>query len=147
MSEFVRNGCPNSVVIRSFVGRSCDWTRINEIIPWEVFRPRLKKVWREPGKERKSNAGRKLWDEIVMFKALILCALYKQQRNTRDENESIRKGGVPGEWKENPSRGAQKDTDARWTKKRGASYYGYKNHVNVDREHKFIRGYEVTVGL
>ena len=43
--------------------------------------------------------------------------------------------------------GSEKDTDARWTKKRGASYYGYKNHVNVDREHKFIRGYKVTVGL
>ena len=67
-----------------------------------------------------------------------------KQRNTREENESIRKGEVPGEWKQNPSREAQKDTEARWTKKRGISYYGYKNYVNVDREHKFIRGYEVT---
>ena len=50
--------------------------KLNEIIPWEVFRSRLKKVWREFGRERKSNAGRKPWDEIVMFKALILCALY-----------------------------------------------------------------------
>jgi IS5 family transposase len=34
--------------------------------------------------------------------------------------------------------------DARWTKKHGKSHYGYKNHVNVDRRHKFIRDYEAT---
>ena len=50
--------------------------KLNAIIPWEMFRPRLRSVWREPQKERKSNAGRKPWDEIVMFKAIILCALY-----------------------------------------------------------------------
>ncbi len=39
---------------------------------------------------------------------------------------------------------AQKDTDAKWTKKRGVSYYGYKNHVNVDEKNKFIRCYGMT---
>ncbi len=34
--------------------------------------------------------------------------------------------------------------DARWTRKHGKSHYGYKNHVNVDRRHKFIRDYEAT---
>ena len=38
----------------------------------------------------------------------------------------------------------QKDTDARWTKKHGKSHYGYKNHINVDKEHKLIRRYAVT---
>ncbi|MDE0812288.1 MAG: IS5 family transposase, partial [Alphaproteobacteria bacterium] len=38
----------------------------------------------------------------------------------------------------------QKDTDARWTKKRGQSHYGYKNHINVDRRHKLVRRYHVT---
>ena len=197
--------------------------RINAIIPWELFRPRLKSVWREPEGKRKSSAGRKPWDEIVMFKAIVLCALYNlsddqveyqildrlsfmrflglgltdrvpdaktvwmyrdklaragvieqlfadfddylgrrgykamggqiidasiisvpKQRNTRDENKKTKKGEVPREWKRNPSRRTQKDTDARWTKKRGTSYYGYKNHVNVDAGHKFIRDYEVT---
>ena len=33
-------------------------------------------MWREPDRKRKSNAGRKPWDEIVMYKAIILCALY-----------------------------------------------------------------------
>ncbi len=65
------------------------------------------------------------------------------QRNTREENEKIKKTGTaPEEWSE--SKKAQKDTDARWTKKRNRSYFGYKNHVNVDRKHKFIRAYRVT---
>lgn len=38
----------------------------------------------------------------------------------------------------------QKDIDARWTKKRGHHYYGYKNHINVDVKHKLIRRYQVT---
>ena len=38
----------------------------------------------------------------------------------------------------------QKDEDARWTKKHGKSYYGYKNHINIDKEHKLIRRYAVT---
>ena len=33
-------------------------------------------------------------------------------------------------------RGIQKDTDTRWTTKHGTSLYGYKTHVNVDRQHK-----------
>jgi len=50
--------------------------KLNAIIPWEMFRPRLRSVRRKPEGERKSNTGRKPWDEIVMFKAIILCALY-----------------------------------------------------------------------
>ncbi|MGZ9076295.1 MAG: transposase [Burkholderiaceae bacterium] len=34
--------------------------------------------------------------------------------------------------------------DARWTMKHGRSFFGYKNHVNVDRTHKLIRRYAVT---
>jgi Transposase DDE domain len=36
------------------------------------------------------------------------------------------------------------DKDARWTKKYGKSYFGYKNHVNVDKTHELIRRYAVT---
>lgn len=43
-----------------------------------------------------------------------------------------------------PNMRAQKDVDARWTKKHGRSHYGYKNHVNVDRKYKLIRRYHVT---
>ena len=38
----------------------------------------------------------------------------------------------------------QKDRDARWTKRHGQSFFGYKNHVNADAKHKLIRRYEVT---
>ena len=50
--------------------------KINAVVPWEAFRSRLENVWRKPPDKRKSNAGCKPWDAIVMFKAIILCALY-----------------------------------------------------------------------
>ncbi len=50
--------------------------RINSIVRWEDFRCRLEAAWRKPPEERKSNAGCKPWDAVVMFKAIILCALY-----------------------------------------------------------------------
>ena len=34
--------------------------------------------------------------------------------------------------------------DARWTKKRGETEYGYKDHVVVCQKTKFVRDYEVT---
>jgi len=50
--------------------------KIDEVVPWEDFRPRLEAAWRKPAGERKSPAGRKPWDAVVMFKAIVLCALY-----------------------------------------------------------------------
>ena len=50
----------------------------------------------------------------------------------------------PRAWKKDPSKNRQKDKDARWTKKHGKSFYGYKNHVNADARHKLIRQYDVT---
>jgi IS5 family transposase len=41
-----------------------------------IFRPSLDAVWRSPMGERKSPAGRKPWDAVVMFKTIVLCALY-----------------------------------------------------------------------
>jgi len=187
-------------------------------IPWELFRPLLEKV-RE--KERKSPAGRKPFDVVLMFKVPILQTLYNLgdeaveyqirdrlsflrflglemsdnvpdgttvwrfrerltelelikplfdrfgdylaqaglearngqivdasivpvpiQRNSRDENRRIKAGEVPEDWDEHKRR--QKDTDARWTKKHGKSHFGYKNHIDVDAEHKLIRDFETT---
>ena len=45
-------------------------------MPWEEFRPALEAVWRRPYAERNSRAGRKPNDAIVMFKTLVLGALY-----------------------------------------------------------------------
>ena len=65
-----------------------------------------------------------------------------KQRNSREENQRIKQGEIPEDWSEQKKR--QKDTDARWTKKNGQNYYGYKNHIDVDVKHKLIRSYEVT---
>ena len=193
---------------------------LDRSIPWETFRPALNKALR---KYKKSNAGRKPYDPVLMFKVLVLQSLYNLsddqteyqikdrlsftrflglhnenaipdaktlwlfrdtlsqkgavkklfkrfnrflddegfvarqgqiidasivpvpiQRNTREENASIKQGKVPETWEDKPHKLRRKDTDARWTKKNGASYFGYKNHINADRKHKLIRDYETT---
>ena len=47
--------------------------RLNKIIPWEEFRPILGQIRQKP---RKSNAGRKPIDVVLMFKLLLLQKLY-----------------------------------------------------------------------
>lgn len=64
------------------------------------------------------------------------------QHNRSDENEAIKRSEPPVGW--NAAKRAQKDVDARWTKKHGKSYYGYKLHANTDRRWGFIRRIEVT---
>src|SRR3954463_14170564 len=51
---------------------------LNAVVPWEAFRAQVSVVWRKPEEERKSAAGRKPWDEIVIFKTLVLQALYNR---------------------------------------------------------------------
>jgi transposase, IS5 family len=67
-----------------------------------------------------------------------------KQHNTREENEAIKAGKTPEGWEEKPAKNAQKDKDARWTKKNEESFYGYKNHVSIDRKHKLVRRYAET---
>jgi IS5 family transposase len=201
---------------------------LNKLIPWETFRPALRAALetagrRATGETRKSAAGRKPWDEVLMFKVLVLQALYNlgddnveylirdrlsfmrflglglehrvpdaktvwlyrealaqtgagealfdvfdghlkqngylamggqivdativpvpKNRNSREENEAIKAGEMPQGWDSQPAKRRQKDRDARWTKKHGCSHYGYKNHICVDRRHKFVRRYTVT---
>ena len=196
---------------------------IDALVPWEEFRPVLERVWRKPEVKRKSRTGRKPMDAVVMFKTLVLGALYNlsddqieyqvrdrlsfmrflglgladrvpdaktvwlyreglaqagvvealflqfdgylarqgyiarggqildasivpvpKNHNTRDENKAIKAGEEPEGWADKPAKRSQKDTDARWTKKHGKSHYGYKNHVNVDRQHKLVRRYHVS---
>src|SRR5262249_2635798 len=40
-----------------------------------------------------------------------------KQRNTKEENEAIKAGKTPEGWEQQPAKNAQKDKDARWTKK------------------------------
>ena len=67
-----------------------------------------------------------------------------KQRNKREENDLIKDGKRPESFDENPHKGAQKDTDARWTKKGGEAHFGYKNHAKVDAASKLIVAWEVT---
>lgn len=67
-----------------------------------------------------------------------------KQRNSRDENDQVKAGQTPEDWEKKPAKNRQKDKDARWTKKHGRSYYGYKNHVGIDKAHKIIRKWTAT---
>jgi IS5 family transposase len=67
-----------------------------------------------------------------------------RQRNTKGENEQIKKGEIPASFSANPHVLAQKDCDARWTKKGNETFFGYENHGKIDDEFKFVRGYGVT---
>jgi Transposase and inactivated derivatives, IS5 family len=85
-----------------------------------------------------------------------------RQRLTAEEKQQIRNGDEP-QWPKAKAR--QKDTDARWTIKRGRvkrkpdpapaatertaeapmiPAFGYKNHINIDRRFGFIRRWLVT---
>jgi len=66
------------------------------------------------------------------------------QRNTREENTVIKEGAVPLEWGKTQNKLSHKDVDARWTKKCGQRYYGYKNHVNMDRDMKLVAAQACT---
>ena len=74
--------------------------------------------------------------------AAIVCA--PKRHNSREENEAIKDGKTPKSWKRKPAKNRQKNMDARWTKKNERSYFGYKNHIGVDRRHKFVRRYVVS---
>ena len=195
---------------------------LNAQIDWEAFRSELNRIH---AKARKSNAGAKPTDVVLMFKILVLQQLHNlsddrieyqirdrlsfmrflglqledkvpdaktvwlfrerlkemnlvetlfarfheqlaqcgyvaragqmidatfveapKQRNTREENALIKEGAIPIEWgtKENRHKLAQKDTEARWTKKNNETHYGFKNHINADQTHKLIQTYTVT---
>src|SRR5216110_3470008 len=59
-----------------------------------------------------------------------------RQRNTKEENETIRAGKTPEGWEQQPAKNAQKENDA--------SFFGYKNHLGVDKAHKLIRKWDAT---
>ena len=196
---------------------------IDRLVPRDSFRGDIEAAVLTPEAERKSAAGRKPTDAIVLFRMLILQSLYNlsdeqveyqvrdrlsftrfltsgiedcipdgttlwlfreklaqagvieklfdrfdrylgakgyiarggqivdativpvpKQRNTHKENETVKGGQTPEAWKKKPAKNRQKDKDARWTKKHGRSFYGYKNHVNADAKHKLIRRYDVS---
>ena len=64
------------------------------------------------------------------------------QHFTKAEKEILDRGEIPQDW--SPAKRAQKDLDARWTKKHGKSYFGYKAHVSADVRYKLARKSAVT---
>lgn len=67
-----------------------------------------------------------------------------KNRNTRDENKDIKAGEEPEGWADKSAKRAQKDTDARWTKKHCKEPLRLQKNVNVDRKHKLVRRYHVS---
>ncbi|TXK36466.1 transposase, partial [Pontibacter qinzhouensis] len=69
--------------------------------------------------------------ELVVHEGKIVDASFGEvprQRNSKEDNETIKSGQVPPGWAQQPRMLRQKDMDARWTMKRLQAYYGYKNH-------------------
>ena len=205
---------------RQTTGQKPVLKRLSDSIPWYSFQPLLERGYTQ---ERKSNAGRKRIDPLILFKMLILQQLFNlserelefqvndrhsfeefvglgvmnyipdattiaffierfrkvgvieelfemfeaylrsqglearggqiidatlvpvpKQRNTREENKEIKAGRLPEGWDVNQDRLQQKDLDARWVKKNGINYFGYKNSICIDVDHGFIRRYAVT---
>ena len=97
--------------------------------------PDAKTIWNYRNKLAESGKSKALFDLFadmpikkgVMTKTGSLVeasfADVPRQRNTREENQTIKNGKVPEEWRANTPamkhKLAQKDTDARWAKKNG----------------------------
>jgi hypothetical protein len=64
---------------------------LEALVPFERFRTDIEVVVRLTPEERKSNAGRKPFDAVMMFKILVLQTLY----NLADEQVAGRCGGDP----------------------------------------------------
>jgi IS5 family transposase len=120
--------------------------------------PDAKSIW--GWRETLSRRGvfdrlfKRFWKQLKMqniaaSKGTIVDATFvdtPRQRNSRDENDDLKKGDVPEEWQKpaQESKLRQKDLDARWAKKGQEKHFGYKNHVKVDRKSKLILKYTVT---
>jgi transposase, IS5 family len=59
---------------------------IDRLVPWESFRADIEMVALTPDEARKSNAGRKPFDAILMLRMLMLQSLY----NLADEQVESR---------------------------------------------------------
>ena len=57
--------------------------------------------------------------------------------------KTIKDGETPEDWKRKPPRTARR-TRTRAGRRDERSYFGYKNHIGVDRRHKFVRRYVVS---
>ena len=56
--------------------------KLNTLVDWEMFREELTRVRKQ---ERKSNAGQKGFDVVLMFKILVLKSLYNLSDDKTEE--------------------------------------------------------------
>ncbi len=120
--------------------------------------PDTNTIWRFKEKLKENDNERKLFDlfykqveahHVIVSEGKLVDASFHEvprQRNTREENKTLKEGAIPPHWKEeeNKHKLPHKDTDARWTKKNNQLYYGYKNHVKADLGSKLIDSYTVS---
>lgn len=120
--------------------------RIGDAIPdaktlWD-FKQRIEADGREGSRKLFEAFGSHLEGRgLIAREGSIIDASFTEaprQRNTREQNQQIKAGERPEEFDTNPAVGRQKDSDARWTKKRDEAHYGYKNHVKADLKTKLI---------
>ena len=67
-----------------------------------------------------------------------------RQHNTPEENKKIKAGEGGDLWNDKPNKKRQKDIDARWGRKGGEDFFGYKASAKVDGKGKFIKKVVVT---
>ena len=120
--------------------------------------PDAKTIWLFRDTLTKANVIRELFDlfneqlekeNLITRTGTIVDASFVEaprQRNSKDENKELRAGNVPEEWKkpEKINKLRQKDLDAKWTRKGGVLYYGYKDHIKADADSKLVTDYAVT---
>ena len=118
--------------------------------------PDQKKIWHFKEMLTRAKAIEKLFNKfdeyltnrgVISKEGSIVDASFVEvprQRNTREENKSIKDGEIPPEWKENPHKLRQKDTDARWTTKNKEKHFGHKNHIKVSKKTKLIKKYKTS---
>lgn len=111
-------------------------------------------IWNFREQLKKDDTVKQLFDRfhrelqkqnLIMGKGKIIDASIVEvpvQRNNREENEGIKQGKTPDEWSE--KKRSHKDTEARWTKKNGENFFGYKNHIKADAKKKFVDEYRVS---
>jgi IS5 family transposase len=65
-----------------------------------------------------------------------------RQSLNKEEKAIVSESAMPADWK--PAKRRHKDIDARWTKKHGKFYFGYKLPVNANKRYKLVRKIKVS---
>ena len=70
--------------------------------------------------------------------------LYRHRSNATSERRPRRSRKAPSRLLGKLTSEPKKDVDAKWTKKRGKSHFGYKLHASIDKRHKLVRKVIIT---